>query len=69
MTVKEQTNLIIKYETVFIYARDGAKIVVFSNRGIQFSRNVQDVKRKPEEFNEIVKAVVCIVLHRVTKKA
>lgn len=35
-----------------VVARDGAKIVVCSDRGVQFSRNVQDAKRVPETFNE-----------------
>lgn len=33
-----------------VIARDGAKVVVQSDRGIQYSRNVQDVKRVPAEL-------------------
>lgn len=35
-------------EKYIVIARDGAKIVVCSDRGVQFSRNVQDAKRVPE---------------------
>ncbi|XP_058445471.1 uncharacterized protein K02A2.6-like [Malaya genurostris] len=33
-----------------VIARDGAKVVVQSDRGVQYSRNVQDIKRVPKQL-------------------
>ena len=38
------------YYRFTVIARDGAKVVVQSDRGIQYFRNVQDVKRVPAEL-------------------
>lgn len=35
-----------------VLARDGAKVVVQSDRGVQYSRNVQDVKKVPIGLQE-----------------
>lgn len=35
-------------ERFTILARDGAKVVIRSERGVQYSRNIQDVKKVPE---------------------
>lgn len=35
-----------------VLAREGAKVIVQSDRGVQYSRNVQDVKKIPVELEE-----------------
>lgn len=35
-----------------VVARDGAKVVLLSRSGVQYARNLQDVKRAPDEYQE-----------------
>ncbi|XP_062549944.1 uncharacterized protein K02A2.6-like [Armigeres subalbatus] len=48
MQRKQKSDPTFSAERFIIVARDGAKVVIRSERGIQYSRNVQDVKKLPE---------------------
>lgn len=45
-------------ERFSIIARDGAKVIIRSERGVQYSRNIQDVKKVPECLQEIADRTV-----------
>ncbi|XP_058817266.1 uncharacterized protein K02A2.6-like [Topomyia yanbarensis] len=49
---KHKSDPTFSEERFTILARDGAKVVVRSERGVQYSRNVQDVKKVPEHLEE-----------------
>lgn len=46
-----------------VIAREGAKVVVRSDRGVQYSRNVQDVKKLPENLEHESEQVINQELH------
>lgn len=48
---KSKTDPTFSGECFKVLARDGAKIVVLSRSGLQYTRNVQDVKLAPPERN------------------
>lgn len=52
-TKRCKSDPIFGAEKYTVIARDGAKIVVRSDRGVQFSRNVQDAKRISDAYEPI----------------
>lgn len=52
MQKKQKSDASFSKERYTIIARDGAKVVIQSERGIQFSRNVQDVKKVPSYLKD-----------------
>ncbi|XP_058815135.1 uncharacterized protein K02A2.6-like [Topomyia yanbarensis] len=49
---KQKSDPTFSAERFTIIARDGAKVILQSERGVQYSRNVQDVKKVPEFLEE-----------------
>lgn len=49
---KSKTDPIFSQEHFRVVARDGPKVVVISRNGIQYARNIQDVKKAVEFSNE-----------------
>lgn len=49
---KQKSDPTFSGERFTILARDGAKVVIRSERGVQYSRNIQDVKKVPEFVQE-----------------
>lgn len=47
-TKKSKVDPTFSYERYTVIAREGAKVVVMSKSGLQYSRNVREVKRAPE---------------------
>ncbi|XP_058833166.1 uncharacterized protein K02A2.6-like [Topomyia yanbarensis] len=55
-------------ERYSIIARDGAKVTIRSDRGVQYSRNVQDVKKVPECLLESTNKMIDTEMESVTEK-
>ncbi|XP_062541146.1 uncharacterized protein K02A2.6-like [Armigeres subalbatus] len=49
---RSKTDPIFSQEHYKVVARDGPKVVVMSRNGIQYARNVQDIKKVPWSTNE-----------------
>ncbi|XP_055523012.1 uncharacterized protein K02A2.6-like [Wyeomyia smithii] len=63
---KTKTDPMFSAERFTVVARHGAKVVVMSRNGIQYSRNVQDVKRAP--FEEERETTVNLDSHDITEE-
>lgn len=48
--IKDKSDPTFSADRFTVIARDGAKVVIQSNCGVQYSRNVQDVKRVPAQL-------------------
>ncbi|XP_065087234.1 uncharacterized protein LOC135708966 [Ochlerotatus camptorhynchus] len=47
---RSKTDPTFSSERFTVIAREGAKIVIMSNTGIQYARNIREVKRAPESI-------------------
>lgn len=50
---KHKTDPTFSSERYRVIAREGAKVVIMSSTGVHYTRNIQDVRRAPENWREV----------------